>query len=277
VTEDVVPILETMRRVAEDYELQPGLVKPCVGYLLDGNLGGAARHDAGFIIAIDLRGAGLDQASVENVLERWAGLIGYRRRAAQGAVRSAFSTNADGSYRYHPPGLRKQEGTKYRTVLGPVCEAVGCPANCPPLRHTYVGHRGDGADRFEELGWTGWLRAHRWRAACDIYLAICRLERFRGLPSGAPVRTSYERIAPMAEVNARTVGRELYRLETLGLISFNPGSGSGPRARDRVGSLVRRVIPIPRPGAPSPDAAMRTVGGSPSQIGGRTRKVEPGA
>lgn len=158
---------------------------------------------------------------------------------------SAFAKRPDGAYRYDPPGLRKRAGTKYHALLNPVCQEIGCPANCPPLRHRHVGTRAEGWDRFEELSWPRWLRRYRWRAATDVYLAICGLEQLRKLPPGAPIRTSYRQLVSIIEANDRTVGRELYRLDRLGLIAFTPGSGSGPHAHDRVGSLICRVIPLP--------------------------------
>jgi hypothetical protein len=249
---DLVALLESTRDVADAYGLPPGTVKPCIAPLLDGNLGGAGRHDAAFVIAIDLRGAGFARTEVERVINSWAAQIGYRLRDAQRAVTSAFAKRPDGAYRYHPPGLRKHAGTKYHALLNPVCEEIGCPANCPPLRQLHAGIRAEDSERFQELSWACWLRRRRWRAACDVYLGICRLEQLRKLPCGAPIRTSYRQLASIVEANARTVGRELYRLDALGLIAFTPGSGSGPHAHDRVGSLICRVIPIPSPPSSTP-------------------------
>jgi len=93
---DVVQLLEATRRVAHSYGLPASVVKPCVAFLLDGNLGATGRHDAAFVIAADLRGAGLDRAKVEAVLLRWASRIGYQQRRCQRAVASAFAKSTDG-------------------------------------------------------------------------------------------------------------------------------------------------------------------------------------
>ncbi len=210
---DVVAVLESVRRVARSYGISGSVLKPCVAFLLDGNLGATGRHEAAFAIAADLRGSELERSEIEGVLTRWAMRLGYRVRDCQRAVNSAFAKNADGTFRYHAPGLAKRRGTKYHAVLAPVCDAVGCPANCPPFRDLYVGPREEDADRFDDLGWPKWPLRHRWRAASGVYIALCPLERFRSLRCGALLRTSYRQLSTFAAANPRTVGRELYRLD----------------------------------------------------------------
>ena len=131
-------------------------------------------------------------------------------------------------------------------------------------------------DRFIQLGWPAYLKKKRWRAAIDVYEAICRRERQLRLAPGVELLTSYEQLSELAEVHKTTVGDALRRLEALGLVTFQAGSGSGPHAHDRVASRVKRVVPIPAPPG-SPIGAIRTGGGGQPHIGRRSLQAQPAA
>jgi hypothetical protein len=102
--------LEAVRVVAAEYELVAANLKPCVAFLLDGNIGGASRHDAAFVIAIESRRLGLSEKETERVLVRWAKKIGYGQRQACGGIRNAYAKTPNGHWRYHPPGVQKKPG-----------------------------------------------------------------------------------------------------------------------------------------------------------------------
>jgi hypothetical protein len=238
--------LEAQRYYAERHGLRTADLKPCVAVLLDGNLGGAARHDAAFCIAIELRRMGCSYEHARRVIRQWASGLGYSSTNAERCVRSAFAKSSEGEYRYRPPGLHKNS-LRYRTTLLPICQAVGCPSKCTPLSMVHRAAGTGGFEEFSRVGWPSCLRRNRQRSTVDIYRALCWLERRRAFPPGAPMFTSYRQLAPIADVNEGTVGRGLRTLTSFRLIEFEPGSGSGPNARDRKGSRVQRVLPIPVP------------------------------
>ncbi len=269
---DVVA-LEAVRLVAREYGVPTGQLKPCVAFLLDGNLGGAARHNAAFTIAIELRRLGLEEPRVAEALSRWSRKVGYRPSDAKRALRSAFEKTPDGKWRYFPPGLHKRSRV-YAETLKPTCDAIGCPANCPAMAGKFAGPVKETFERFSDLGWPGYLKKHRWRSAVDVYEGICRREKQLGLVPGVELFTTYEQLAGLGEVHKTTVGKALRRLAALGLITFDPGSGSGPHSRDRVASRVGRVVPIPTPPG-SPIRAIEEGGGRPPSIGRRNLRAQP--
>src|SRR5205823_3351955 len=103
-----VPILEAVPHVAAEYGFNSGDLKPCIACILDGNLGGAARHDACFVVAMECRRLDQDEAHIRKVLRRLARKIGYSEQQALRAVKSALAKTSDGEYKYHPPGLKKK-------------------------------------------------------------------------------------------------------------------------------------------------------------------------
>jgi hypothetical protein len=214
--------------------------------LLDGNFT-CDRHVAAFVVAMDLRGIGWTREKIHATLTRWGRSVGYTRRDVERAVESAFRKRANGEYRYHPPGLRKRPGTRSYEALAHVCEAVGCPANCPRYARSYQGTRSENAQKFKALGWDHILKRARKNAAIDVYAALCDIEADRGFAPGAGFITNYDQIARRADRDKRTVGRSLQHLQEVGLIAFTPGGGDGPYARNRYGSRIRRVVPIPPP------------------------------
>jgi hypothetical protein len=264
--------LEAVRLVSEEYGIPTGALKPCVAFLLDGNPPTTDRHKVAFTIAIELRGLGWTQEQVADALARWARKIGYRVTDAQRALKSAFRKKPNGDWQYHPPGLKKERGV-YRETLKPICDEVGCPANCPAFANKFSGPIGETFDRFTELGWATFLKKRRWRADIDVYEAICRREKQLGLAPGVELLTSYRQLSDLAGVNKTTVGDALRRLAELGLVSFQAGSGSGPHARDRVPSRVSRVVPIPLPPG-SPMSAIRAGGGEQPHIGSGSHRAQ---
>jgi hypothetical protein len=260
--------LEAVRHVADEYGLATARLKPCVAFLLDGNIGGAQRHQAAFTIAIDCRRMGLSERETGEVLSRWAKKIGHRVREALDPIRSAYAKNPDGSWKYHPPGVSKRHGSNYDQVLGDICRDVGCPSNCAPFKDLSRGPRGEDFPQFERLDWPLVLRKQRHPAAIDWYKAICFLERRHRFAAGAEILTSYAQLAEIAGRDKRHAGENLRILQTRGLLSvFERGSGSGPKARDRRPSCVARAVPIPNI-PPRYRGAITTGGGSPPEIGG---------
>ena len=243
--------LEAVRHVEVEYGLRTASLKPCIAFLLDGNIGGATRHEAAFVIAIDCRRMGLTEHETEAILTRWATKIGYGTGKACSAIRNAYAKK-NNSYQYFPPGITKRPGTGYERVLAATCADVGCPQNCPPYVSLHHGPRGQGYERFKRLGWTHLLRRQRHMAAADVYHALCEFEEKYGFVAGAPLHTTYKQLAELADRDHAHVGHHLQFLYELGLLSsFERGSGSGPHARDRVASRIARTVPIP----PVPTAA----------------------
>jgi hypothetical protein len=260
--------LEAVRPVAAEYGIATGVLKPCVAFLLDGNVGGAGRHDAAFVIAIECRRIALTESEAETVLRIWAPKIGYRTSEARRAIRSAYAKKKDGSWKYYPPGVTKKPGSLYDRVLGPICADVGCPANCAPFSNVHRGLRNQGYGHFEHLGWPRALRRIRHAAAADFYRAVCELESERGFAAGAPLFTSYAQLAALAGRDHRHAGNNLDLLLSLGLLRvFERGSGSGPKARDRVASRLVRFVPIP-PVPPDQHPQYKTDGRTPPRIAG---------
>ncbi|MEP6978003.1 MAG: hypothetical protein ABI948_08110 [Thermoleophilia bacterium] len=241
--------LEAVRLVAAEYGIEAARLKPCVALVLDGNLGGADRHEAAFVLAIECRAFGFDEARTAGILAAWAKKIGYRTRDAQRAIRSAFGKDSAGRWRYHPPGLTKKPGTVYERVLAATCADVGCPAKCAPLAAVHQGPKAETFARFDRLGWPKFLRRQRRESTLDVYRALCELEHERGIAPGGPIRASYKQLAKLTGRDHSKIGKNLDRLQALGLAGFERGSGSGPHARDRSASLIHRTVPIPDPPA----------------------------
>ena len=223
-------------------------MKPCVAFLLDGNIGGASRHDAAFVIAIECRRIGLTKMEAEAVLTRWAYKIGYSSRSATRAIRSGYGKKPDGTWRYYPPGVTKKPGSKYESVLGATCIDVGCPANCAPFANVHRGLRATWAiSHFEHLGWPKALRKIRHAPPPTITApSVSWSSSVASRPArrcSRPTRNSQ----PSPERDRRHAGDNLdVLLRTLGLLrKFERGSGSGPHASDRVASRVVRADPIP--------------------------------
>jgi hypothetical protein len=247
--ETQIRALEALRPVAEEYGL-PNLGKPCLAFILDGNGGGAARHEQAFLIAIECRAQRLSERETERVLTRWAGKIGYSPREACRAIRNAFAKRPGGEYKYFPPGLVKKPGTLAHRVLDSICTDVGCPQNCLAFSAVRLGPRGESFERFEALQWPYALRRDRHSAAVDFYQAICTIERDLGLAPGVLLRTSSRQLAEVAGRNRAHALENLRILYTSGLLAdFRRGSGSGPHAHDRRPTELRRALPIPQPPA----------------------------
>ncbi len=263
-------ILSALSHVRADYGL-PTLAKPCVAAVLDGDLAGAQRHEAAFIIAIECRDLGLTEAETKRVLVRWAASIGYRSREACRVIDGAYRTRAGGGWRYHPPGLTKKEGTFAHRVLAPHCADVGCPANCPRYQGVRQGPRGETYRQFERLRWPQTLKRQRHAAAIDVYRAVCDLEDELGVAPGRPLLTSSARLAELAERDRSHILENLRVLYTRGLLAtFERGSGSGPNAHDRLPTRIARTTPIPTPPDQLVSPQSTTEGEPPPKIEGQT-------
>jgi hypothetical protein len=238
--------LEAVRLVAKEYGIATRDLKPCIAHILDGNFT-SSLQDCAFTLAMECRRLDLDQSATVALLNRWARKVGCKQRVVDGAIKSALRRNPDGKFKYHPPGLINKQGGRYAEVLGGVCAAVGCPSHCPALSSKYQGPVTETFEQFEQLGWAKQLKRSRRRSAIDVYAAICRREKQLHLAPGVELRTGYRQLAELAGVHYTTVGDALRQLSDLGLIEFVAGSGSGPNARDRVASAVRRITPIPGP------------------------------
>jgi hypothetical protein len=245
-TPDVIAALEAVKRYTVALDLPSRQLKNCIACFLDGNLGGAGRHEAAFCIAIELRRMELPEGRAREVVEAWARDIGYSSRDAVRGVTSAYRRDNRGNWKYWPPGLHKA-GQRYRHALKPLCDALGCPTSCLPFADQFAGPRGQDFLVFEQLGWPRYLNRLRQRASVDVYRVLCNLEKTRGFAEGARFYTHYRQLAERAHIDPTTAGRALRQLRSRQLIEFEPGSGSGPRAADRKASRVRRVIPIPKP------------------------------
>jgi hypothetical protein len=236
--------LEAVCRVAAEYGLPQGELKPCVAVLLDGSFG-PSRHEAAFLIALELRRIGLSEQRAGRVIGRWARKYGVSR--SHTAIRSAWEKNANGDWRYRAPGLAKRPGTVAFKVLLPVCVEIGCPQQCPPLAgRVRRGPARETYERFQRLGWPSYLRKSRHDAATDFYRAVCEVERARGFAPGTRLHVSYRQLAELADRNFAHAPESLELLLDLDLLTmFERGSGSGPNARDRKASTVQRRVPIP--------------------------------
>jgi hypothetical protein len=234
--------------VCHAHDIPHCLARPCMGFLLDGNTGGANRHDALFTLACFLRdaldndGAPRKRDDVLATITITAARMGYTpgkaRHAARQATQSAYSGQGDG-YRYHSPGFRNKPNGKFAAVLGSTCHELGCPQTCPAFRSVATGMPGETFARFEQMGWPKEFRGK----AVDVYRVLCALERERGIGKGGLIRTSLRQVAEKTHMsNPR---HALRALETHGLIDWKVGSGSGPNAGDRRPSEIRRVVPIP--------------------------------
>jgi hypothetical protein len=261
--------LQALRLVAAEYGLT-NLKKPCLAFVLDGNIGGAARHQAAYIVAISCREMGLSEAETERVLVRWARKIGYSPQKACRAIANAFAKLPGGEYRYFPPGLTKRPGSVAFAVLAPICAEVGCPANCPAYMGLGRGPGGETFGRFMRLRWPEGLRRVRHDAAIDWYRAVCLLEEERGFAAGALLRTSTRQLSVLAGRDRRHACENLELLCALGLLArFVRGSGSNPRAADRQASELARKVPIPAPPAELLLPAIQDRGRLASSDGGR--------
>ena len=242
---DDAVVLEAVVPVAKEYGLPQAGLKPCIAYHLDGNLPyGIARHNVAFTLAVELRElTDADEPTMRCALTRWARKIGYSERDAARAIRSALRKQ-QGEWKYKRPGLVKRPGSPYAETLSPICEAVGCPANCSRYRDVYVGMPSETFQMFERQGWADVFRRRRQYGALAVYRALCAREKQLSFSPGVRLFVSYQQLAALAGCDKRTVGRELRRLSELGLITFVPGfraaSNGGKHA-----SEVTRTTPIP--------------------------------
>ena len=235
--------LEAIRPVAREWGISSSALRPCLAYYLDGGALLAERHATLFAVGILLRDVGFDRRAVELALRRWAKSAGYRDARVEGVASGVF-LKAGNDWKYRAPGLRKHSRA-WRDTLRPLCQAVGCPSNCPPLYRVRGGDPEEGIDRYIASGWPEFLRKNRWRGADDLYRALCRLEADRGFGTGATLLASYEELGRRSNMDKTNVGKCLRRLVSLELVSCRVGSGSGPHARDRRASEIARTIPIP--------------------------------
>lgn len=263
--------LEAVKPLAAEYGLEPSRLKPCIAVLLAGDIGHCEPHNAAFTVAIELRALGLDEKAVESAMVRWAHSVRWRPREAQRTAHAVFRRNTDGSWRWRSPGLRKTTPT-YRETLVPICEAVGCPHHCPPFNGKYQGDRCQDFKRFRQLGWPKVLRT---TATVETYKAICDREKELGLAPGSELRTSYRQLGQIGGHDHKTIGRCLKRLRQVGLVEFTEGSGSGPQAKDRTASVVKRVVPIPPPPSARTHPPIGTGGERPPDIGGQRPPKPP--
>lgn len=240
--------LAAISLVAAEYGIPKSGLKPCIAYLLDGNVGHAALSESGFVIAMEMRRLGFTEAETERLLNRWGKKVHAKTRITRSAIKSAWRKDSAGNWHYHPPGLRKKPGRVYDRVLSAICAEVECPMKCGAFAGTHRGPRGEDLKRFEQLGWPIALRKQRHAAAADYYKAICVLETRHGLGAGAELRTSYKQLAEIAGRDPRHAGDNLRVLYTRGLLAeFERGRGSGPKARDRQPTRIKRRVPIPTP------------------------------
>jgi hypothetical protein len=240
--------LQAVCAVADEYGIATADLKPCVALVLDGNIGGADRHEAAFVLAMEFRRLTFDEDTTRRLMTHWGAKVDYRYADVRRAIQSAQRKMPDGSWRYHPPGVVKNPHSPYGRVLSATCAAVGCPANCLPFRQLHRGPGGEGFDRFEHLGWPEFFKKARQDAAIDWYRAVCDVERRRGFVAGSPLLTSYKDLANLSGRGHRHAGENLERLLDLGLLAvFERGSGSGPRAKDRKPSRIQRRVPVPPP------------------------------
>jgi hypothetical protein len=231
--------LEAVRPVAAEYGIGTADLKPCVALVLDGNIGGSARHECAFVIAMELRRLGWPPAKIEAALTRWARKIGYSEHEARRAIRGAFGPRG-----YYPPGLTKRLGTSYERVLAPTCAHVGCPQNCPPFRGRVRSVRREGVETFRRLGWPAVLRRRRQNAALATYEAICSLELLNGVQRNEPLLTSYRQLARMIETpHWSTARRGLVTLDRHGLLTYKPGKARTPADPSREPSRIWRIAP----------------------------------
>jgi hypothetical protein len=256
--------LESVVQMAAEYRLPQGELKPCVAYILDGNLGAAARHEAAFILGLECRRMGLTEERALGVVRAWARRIDYNPRTAASSAAAAWKRKANGDFKYHAPGRTK--GRVATAVLDPICRDVGCPEQCPPLQRTRrPSGRGDEM-LLHEYGWTQLLQRRRMLGALQTYRAICVREAELEWVPGRPFHVTHQQLAERAvHGDKKAVARHLRLLADLGLIQYEAGSGA-PGARRA--SVVARVVPVPRPGAPGVTTAIRAGGVGTPDIGG---------
>jgi hypothetical protein len=266
-----IQALETVVVISETYRIPTSRLKPCVAVLMAGRIDHTHAHRAAFTIAIELRDLGWSQLVVEDHIARWGIMVGRKPRDVVRAVHGAFAQLPTGAWKYRPPGLGKV-GPTYQSSLKPICDQVDCPAMCPP----FIGrHRGAHSQTFQRFCKLGWRKELRTVAAVETYRAICIREKDVGFAPGEAFCVSLRQLAVIAGHDHKTVRRCAARLDRVGLIDFEPGSGSGPHARDRKASRVSRIVPIPSPSGIVYLSALTTDGSQPLDIGGRWPPLRP--
>lgn len=236
---DDVRALEAVRFAAEEYGLDTARLKPCVAVVLDG-VYSAPRHDCAFVLALELRRMELDATDAERVMQRWARKVGMKQRDAARALRDGLKP------KYKPPGLVLKPGTKAHAVLAATCAEVGCPANCTPLSGLYRGPRTETYQKFEQLGWSRFLRKRRLTGASELYRALTAIEVGREIAPGGLLIVNYDQLAKAAGLSKRSVGRNLRALHHMRLVNCIAGAGRYPGDPERKASRIRRLVPIRR-------------------------------
>ena len=240
-----VRALELVRPIAGEYGLETGDLKPCIAYLLDGNLGVYKPARAAWVIAIELRRMGRAPRDTEVILQKWAWLTGITISQGDlaGAVRNAFKKTPRGDWHYRAPGLRKTSPAY--APLQPLCDSLGCPNQCPPLCSRSPGNCGETFKRFGDLGWPNYLKRKRHSAAVLIYRELCDREGELGLAPGHEIHIADVQLAELTGSSRQHIGTHLRWLHELGLLA-TLRRGSRRRGEQARATTVARAVPIPR-------------------------------
>jgi hypothetical protein len=205
-------------------------LKPCVARMIEEGLekdGVPDRATGSVIIASQLRTLGKDEDYVLGFLKEWNQKNRPPRKVSEieSAVRSAF---------------RKDYGYTCKSVyLEALC--IGkefCSfAKLNSLSGKYFNNR-----KFLEYGWQTILS----NSAKDLYyIGIVELERRLGVGAGGIVIANHKRMAFLAGITPKTIGKALLELSKTPLIKhFKMGK---PQKWEGKATEIQRTIPIPPP------------------------------
>lgn len=223
----------------ELYDLLLRTGAACLLYYAKNGLDGVGqRHEVMLSLAIALDSLEIPPREIRRLLQ---GLrINGHSKSSTSAINSdihkiVYYAAEKGRYRFNC------DNEDVKDILHSHCEGKG---NCKLMNSKVEPVHEDlkSYDVVEEFYLLGWQK-HLTLAEASIYTAIDRLRKYKFIPLGGELFTSYEELAYEAGLapsnNRKRIKSYLDNLGGAGLISYRSGKGQG--------TAIRQIIPISKP------------------------------
>jgi len=226
----VVEGLEASSNLSKILDVPGKLIKPCVAIMLEKSFikgDFTDRSRSANIIASEMKILGKEENLTLHLLSKW------NEKNEPPLRYSALSSTVRTAYRYD---------YKYGCSNEYLKEFCFDPEMCPYNRTFYrKGNKYTDNRLFFKYRWPELLTNIE---KCIYYLALVELERRRGIGAGGNIVASHRKIAKLAGIQPKYVGKGLSGLYRKGLIKYKPGI---PRKWEGKSSEIQRIIPIPKP------------------------------
>ena len=227
---EVYDTLVSASRLAGSLDVDGRNFRPCIAKMMEAGLEKGSfpdRSTGAVIIASELRRLGKQEDFVASYLIQWNQKNRPPKRISE--IRSAINSAFRKEYRY----------SCHNVALEQLC--IGKDL-CSHARLTSQSRKYTNNRKFIQHGWQNLLSNS---ATLLYYLAIIELERRLGVGPGGRVIANHRKLAKLAGITAKTVGKALSELAGTPLIAhFKMGK---PRKWEGRATEIRRTIPIPGP------------------------------